>query len=54
MARLSEAMGDRTLMLITHRTNLLALVDRVIVMQDGKIIADGPKDQIIPPAPRAD
>lgn len=34
---------DRTLLLITHKPALLELVDRLIVVDDGKIVADGPK-----------
>jgi len=33
---------------ITHRTSLLALVDRVIVMDQGSIVADGPKTEVFP------
>lgn len=43
LARLKEYVADKTLVIITHRTSLLALVDRVIVMDSGKIVADGPK-----------
>lgn len=41
--RLKEEMSDRTMIIITHRTSLLELVDRVIVIEDGKVAADGPK-----------
>lgn len=41
--RLRQDMGDKTLVLITHRTSLLELVDRVIVFDKGKVVADGPK-----------
>jgi ATP-binding cassette subfamily C protein LapB len=34
-------------MLITHRSSLLDLVDRIIVIDNGKIVADGAKDQVI-------
>ncbi|MBB5018231.1 ATP-binding cassette subfamily C protein LapB [Chitinivorax tropicus] len=37
----------KTIILVTHRTSLLDLVDRLIVMDNGKIVADGPKDQVI-------
>lgn len=43
LARLKMAVADKTLIIITHRTSLLALVDRVIIMDHGRIIADGPK-----------
>lgn len=44
---LSENLGGRTLIVATHRISLLALVDRVIWMDGGRIIADGPKDQVL-------
>lgn len=39
--------GNKTLVLVTHRASLLALVDRIIIMDGGRIIADGPKDRIL-------
>lgn len=38
---------DKTLILITHRFAALELVDRVMVVNAGKIIADGPRDIIL-------
>jgi ATP-binding cassette subfamily C protein LapB len=38
---------DTTLILATHKLSLLQLVDRVLVIQDGKIVADGPKEKIV-------
>ena len=38
---------DKTVMLVTHRTSLLTLVDRVIVIDGGKVVADGPRDRIM-------
>lgn len=37
----------RTVILITHRMALLELVDRLMVVDNGKIVADGPKDQVV-------
>lgn len=37
----------RTLVLITHRVSLLDMVDRLIVMDAGRIIADGPKQKVM-------
>ncbi|SER02386.1 ATP-binding cassette domain-containing protein [Sphingobium sp. YR768] len=45
--RLQPEVGGRTVLLITHRTSLLRLVDRVIVLDQGKIVADGPRDAIL-------
>lgn len=40
-------LGHRTLLIATHRRAVLDLVDRIIVINEGKIIMDGPKDQIL-------
>ncbi|WP_051962311.1 MULTISPECIES: type I secretion system permease/ATPase [Comamonas] len=45
--RLEEAARDKTILLVTHRTALLTLVDRLIVIDGGKIVADGGKEQVI-------
>ncbi len=44
---LKEYLGDETLIVISHKNSILALVDRIIVMENGKIIMDGPKDEIL-------
>ncbi|NYT55784.1 type I secretion system permease/ATPase [Eoetvoesia caeni] len=46
-ARLREACRDKTMILVTHRTALLELVDRLIVIDHGRIVADGPKAQVV-------
>ncbi|WP_281214002.1 type I secretion system permease/ATPase [Shewanella insulae] len=38
---------ERTLLLITHKMHLLNLVDRILVLDRGHLVADGPKDQIL-------
>ena len=38
---------DTTLILATHRNSLLSLVTRLIVMENGKVIADGPRDKVL-------
>jgi ATP-binding cassette subfamily C protein LapB len=43
IARLKTELADRTLVIVTHRTSLLDLVDRVIVIDQGRVAADGPK-----------
>jgi ATP-binding cassette subfamily C protein LapB len=45
--RLTAYAKDKTVLLISHRTALLDLVDRIIVMDGGRIVADGPKEQVI-------
>lgn len=46
VARIKEELAGRTLILVTHRPSLLALVDRVILMQRGRVIVEGTPDQI--------
>ena len=38
---------ERTLLVATHKRSVLSIVDRVVVIDDGKIIADGPKDEVV-------
>ena len=38
---------DKTLILVTHRASLLSLVGRIIVMDNGRIIADGTKEHVL-------
>ncbi len=45
--RLREYLKDRTLILVTHRNSLLDLVDRLIVMDGGRVVADGPKAKVV-------
>lgn len=45
--RLTAQLGNRTLLLVTHRASLLTLVNRLIVMDGGQVIADGPKEQVM-------
>ncbi|MGS1106657.1 type I secretion system permease/ATPase [Achromobacter anxifer] len=45
--RLGEASATKTILLVTHRTALLELVDRLIVIDNGHIVADGPKEQVV-------
>jgi ATP-binding cassette, subfamily C, bacterial LapB len=47
IGRLKAVLKDKTLIVITHRTSLLDLVDRVIVIDGGKVVADGPKSLFI-------
>lgn len=45
--RLGGYRGLKTLVCVTHRSSMLAIVDRIIVMDNGRIVADGPKDQVL-------
>lgn len=37
----------KTLIVVTHRTSLLSLVERIIVIDAGKVVADGPRDKVV-------
>ena len=45
--RLRRFATRKTIILVTHRTSLLDLVDRLIVLDQGHIVADGPKAQVV-------
>jgi ATP-binding cassette subfamily C protein LapB len=45
--RLQEELKDRTLVLITHRPPLLQLVSRILLVERGRIVADGPRDSVM-------
>ncbi|HZF44332.1 MAG TPA: type I secretion system permease/ATPase [Sphingomonadaceae bacterium] len=47
IARLRVELQDRTFVLITHRPPLLALCDRVILLDRGRVMLDGPRDEVL-------
>jgi ATP-binding cassette, subfamily C, bacterial LapB len=46
-ARLAGELKDRTLVVITHRESLLALVDKLLIIDNAKVMAYGPKDAVL-------
>jgi len=46
-AKLDKAIAGKTFLLVTHRASLLTLAPRLIVLDNGKVVADGPKDQVM-------
>lgn len=44
---LTPMVSNKTLLLVTHRASLLTLVDRLIILDNGKIIADGAKESVM-------
>ncbi len=38
---------NKTMVMVTHRTSLLSLADRIIVIDSGQIVADGPRDTVV-------
>ncbi|MFA0068331.1 type I secretion system permease/ATPase [Vibrio breoganii] len=44
---LKNLSNEETLVLITHKTSMLEVVDRLIVMSAGSVVADGPKEKVL-------
>ena len=47
LRQLKEACGNCTLVVVTHRPAVLELVMRVMVVDGGRVVMDGPKDQVL-------
>lgn len=47
IARLETELKGRTVVLVTHRASMLKLVDRVIILDRGKVVAAGPRDDVL-------
>lgn len=45
--RLSAFAKNKTVLLVSHRTSLLEMSERIIVIDGGRIMADGPRDQVV-------
>ncbi len=45
--QLADYMQDKTLLLVTHRPSMLSLVDRIIVLDRNRVVADGAKADIL-------
>jgi len=45
--RFASQLNTQTLILVTHRSSLLSMVDRLIVLDGSKIVADGPKEKVL-------
>ncbi len=44
---LEEYAPGKTMVVVTHRTSLLSLVDRIVVVDSGKVVADGERDSVM-------
>jgi len=44
---LAADLAGRTLLLVTHKPAMLNLVERLIVFEDGRVLADGPRDKVL-------
>ena len=47
VSRLEGELKDRTFLLVTHRQPMLKLVDRIIILNAGKVAAQGPRDDVL-------
>ena len=45
--QLIQYLEGKTLILVTHKSSMLSLVDRLIVLNNGQLVADGPRDEIL-------
>ena len=45
--RLQRFAAHKTVVIVTHRTSLIDLATRIIVVDDGRIVADGPRDRVV-------
>ena len=45
--RLKRFAAHKTVVIVTHRTSLIDLATRMIVVDDGRIVADGPRDKVV-------
>ncbi len=46
--KMRESTQDRTILVISHQERILNIADEIIVLADGKIEKQGPKEQILP------
>ena len=47
LRNLEQFIKDKTFILVTHKPALLKLVDRLIVMDNGRVVMDGPRDAVL-------
>ncbi len=45
--QLAEFIVDRTWIVVTHKNSLLEMVDRILVIDNGRIVADGPRASVV-------
>ncbi|MGE0385609.1 MAG: type I secretion system permease/ATPase [Gammaproteobacteria bacterium] len=47
LTHLKASLTGRTLILVTHKPTVLGVVDRIVVVDRGKVVLDGPRDQVL-------
>ena len=45
--RLAGVLSGRTLIVITHRDSMLSIVDKLVVVDGGRVVAAGPKSDVL-------
>lgn len=45
--RMSQGMDGKTMLIVTHRPHILQIVDRILVIDNGQLAADGPRDAVL-------
>ncbi len=45
---LRRKIQDSAIMIISHQERILAVADRIIVIQEGRVLRQGPRDEILP------
>ena len=47
LEKLASYLSGRSVILISHKLNVLSLASRLIILKDGRVIADGPRDKLM-------
>jgi ATP-binding cassette subfamily C protein LapB len=47
IAAVREFLKQRTMILVTHKPTMLNLVSRIVVVDGGQIVMDGPRDDVL-------
>ena len=44
---LDEAVKDKTVIFVTHRGPLVNIADRIVIMEGGRVVLEGPRDEVL-------
>lgn len=44
---LNEALGGKTAIYVTHRGPLVSIADRILIVDSGRVVMDGPRDEVL-------